>query len=76
MRFFSDNETSFPVFLKFWPSSDPVTEKAQQEPHCPFGRKGVESFFIHIFRSGYYLAYKSNMRLKNNNKITESASIY
>ena len=36
-RFCSDNETSLPVALKCWPSRAPVEEKAQQEPHWPWG---------------------------------------
>ena len=35
MRFFSESETSFPVFLKFCPSRAPVAENDQHDPHCP-----------------------------------------
>ena len=34
-RFCSERETSLPVFLKCWPSSDPVEENAQHEPQVP-----------------------------------------
>ena len=34
IRFCSDKETSFIDFLNVCPSSEPVAEKAQHEPHC------------------------------------------
>ena len=34
MRFCSERETRLPVFLKCWPSREPVVEKAQHDPHC------------------------------------------
>lgn len=35
IKFFSDKETRFPVFLKFCPSREPVAENDQHEPHIP-----------------------------------------
>merc|ERR1719154_698735 len=32
----SDKDTKLPDFLACWPSNEPVVEKAQQEPHCPW----------------------------------------
>jgi hypothetical protein len=34
-KFCSESETSCDVLAKCWPSSEPVAEKAQHEPHCP-----------------------------------------
>ena len=36
MRFCSDSEVSVPVFLKVWPSRDPVAENDQHEPQWPW----------------------------------------
>ena len=35
MRFCSERSTNFPVFFLCCPSSAPVAENAQHEPHCP-----------------------------------------
>ena len=34
-------DTSFPVFLKCWPSRAPVAENDQQDPHWPWFLIGV-----------------------------------
>jgi hypothetical protein len=40
-RFDSESETRFPVETKWAPSSDPVEENAQHDPHCPWSFTGV-----------------------------------
>jgi len=40
-RFCSERETSLPVLRAWAPSSEPVVEKAQQEPHWPWFFTGV-----------------------------------
>ena len=40
-RFCSESDTSFLLFLKCWPSRDPVAENAQHDPHCIWFFTGV-----------------------------------
>ena len=40
-RFCSERDTRLPVARKCCPSTDPVVEKDQHEPHCPWFLMGV-----------------------------------
>jgi len=41
IKFCSESETSLPVALNCWPSSEPVVEKAQPATHWPCSLTGV-----------------------------------
>lgn len=49
MRFCSERETSFLVPKKWHPSTDPVVEKDQHDPHCCWFLIGVTAPWVAQF---------------------------
>ena len=67
-RFCSLRETSFPVFLKCCPSSDPVTLNAQELPNAPGIQQNLEAKVTSAFAQLFLVSVRS-LRVECNKRI-------